>query len=104
MKFRRKKTLSEPTSPDDGALLVFGPQSSSPVARVLLNGYNIEQSKSLGRHGAMCSFKIVEGDLWAEWHEQTQLILRTPTGNEALIKITALPVEEDSYGLIEFVH
>ncbi|HRQ40247.1 MAG TPA: hypothetical protein PLD25_20240 [Chloroflexota bacterium] len=101
--FRRKKTAAKPIAPDEGALLVFGPQSTIPVARVVLNGYSIEQSKSLGRYGAMCSFKIVEGDLWAEWHAQTQLILRGQAGDEAFIKITALPVEEDSYGLIEFI-
>lgn len=84
-------------------LLVFKPETGDPLAYVVLNGYSVEQSKSLGRHGALCSFKIVDGDLWHEWHTQTQLVLRTQTGDEALIKITALPVEEDSYGLIEFL-
>lgn len=102
--FRRKKSSLKQTSPVEGTLLVLGLQSANPLARVVLNGYSIEQSKSLGRHGALCSFKIVDGDLWAEWHSQAQLVLRTEAGDEALIKITALPVDEDSYGLIEFVH
>ncbi len=102
--FRRKKSPSKAATPHEEVLFVLNPQSTNPVAKVVLNGYNIEQSNSLGRYGAMCSFKIVDGDLWAEWHTQAQLVLRTQAGKEARIKITALPVEEDSYGLIEFVH
>lgn len=102
--FKRKKTQEEkPAASPEALLLVLSHQSASPLAKVVLNGYSVEQSQSLGRHGALCSFKIVEGDLWHEWHTQTQLVLRTQTGDEALIKITALPVEADSYGLIEFV-
>jgi hypothetical protein len=103
--FKRKKPQTkQSTTAPEATLLVLRPSSASPLAKVVLNGYSIEQTKSLGRHGAMCSFKIIEGDLWDEWHTQAQLVLRTQAGDEALIKITALPVEADSYGLIEFVH
>ncbi|MCP4360096.1 MAG: hypothetical protein GY796_18985 [Chloroflexi bacterium] len=51
----------------------------------------------------MCSFKIMDGDLWDEWHNQSHLTLRTTEGKEATIKVAALPVEDDSYGLIEFL-
>jgi hypothetical protein len=102
--FKRNKPQPKTAPTQEGLLLVLNPQSANPLAKVVLNGYNIERSKSFGRHGAMCSFKIVEGDLWQEWHTQSQLILRTEAGDEALIRITALPVEKDSYGLIEFIH
>lgn len=103
--FKRKKPQENKSDVvPEATLLVLKSQDSAPLAKVVLNGYSIEQTESLGRHGAMCSFKIIEGDLWAEWHSQTQLVLRTQTGDEALIKITALPVESDSYGLIEFIH
>lgn len=103
--FKRKKPQEKnPTDAPEAILLVLKPQSASPLAKVVLNGYSIEQTKSLGRHGALCSFKIIEGDLWDEWHAQTQLVLRAQAGDEAHIKITALPVDTDSYGLIEFVH
>jgi hypothetical protein len=102
--FRRKKNKPDVDASDENTLEVYKPHINAPVAKVMLNGYNIEQSHSLGRHGAMCSFKIVSGDLWEEWNGQTHLLLRTHTGQEAAIKITALPVETDGYGLIEFIH
>ncbi len=102
--FRRNNNKPKLQSSVENVLDVYKPHTKAPVARVVLNGYNIDQTKSFGRHGAMCSFKIVDGDLWEEWHDQTHLILRGQTGKEASIKITALPVEDDSYGLIEFIH
>jgi hypothetical protein len=102
--FRRKQNKPDINVSDENTLEVYKPNANAPVAKVVLNGYNIEQNDSLGRHGAMCSFKIVDGNLWEEWDGQTQLLLRTHTGQEAPIKITALPVEADSYGLIEYIH
>lgn len=102
--FRRNKNKSDAPPPVENGLEVYKPDATSPVATVVLNGYNIDTNKSFGRHGAMCSFRIVKGDLWQEWHTQTPLILRAQTGKEAAIKITALPVERGGYGLIEFIH
>lgn len=101
--FRRHKKKSDVDEPTENLLDVLKSEGSQPVAKVVLNGYNIEQSQSLGRHGAMCSFKIIKGNLWNEWSAQDHLILRTQAGDKAVIKITALPVEADSYGLIEFI-
>lgn len=100
--FKRK---NKQASDNKGAeqLEVFKSENKRPLAKVVLNGYNIESKDALGRHGAMCSFKIIDGDLWDEWHDQTHLVLRTQEGKEATIKVTALPAEEDSYGLLEFI-
>lgn len=73
------------------------------VAQVVLNGYDIEAGKLLQQHGAMRSFKIVKGDLWDYWSVQSSLVLRSKTGEETAVKVAALPVDEDSFGLIEFV-
>lgn len=102
--FRRNKNKPVAAASAENTLEVYKLRTDKPIARVVLNGYSIEQNQSLGRHGALCSFRIVEGDLWEEWHGQTHLVLRTQTGQEAAIKITALPVEVNSYGLIEFIH
>lgn len=73
------------------------------VANIVLNGYNIEQGGPIGRHGAMRSFIIVEGDLWDEWSAQQPLTLRSDHGNESMVRVAALPVDDESYGLIEFI-
>jgi hypothetical protein len=73
------------------------------IAQVILNGYNIEQDGALGSLGAMRSFKIVRGDLWDLWNEQTAAILANNNGQETIVKVAALPVDYDSFGLIEFI-
>lgn len=101
--FKRKKNKQNQTSNVENSLEVYQPTSKKRIARVVLNGYNIEQENSLGKHGALCSFKVVEGDLWHEWHGQHILILKTLEGQQADIKITAMPSDRESYGLIEFI-
>ncbi|MCA9959703.1 MAG: hypothetical protein KC443_11750 [Anaerolineales bacterium] len=73
------------------------------VANIVLNGYNIEQGGPIGRHGAMRSFIILDGDLWDEWSSQKMLTIRSGNGNESNIRVAALPVDDESYGLIEFL-
>lgn len=78
-------------------------QANKLVANIVLNGYNIEEGGPLGRHGAMRSFKIVAGDLWDPWYAQNTVTLRTGVGQESKIRIAALPVEDEGFGLIEFI-
>ncbi|MCA9936154.1 MAG: hypothetical protein H6662_06780 [Ardenticatenaceae bacterium] len=73
------------------------------VAQIVLNGYNIEKGGALGTTGAMRSFKIIRGDLWEEWAGQQNLLLVSNIGQESEVRIAALPVEEESFGLIEFI-
>lgn len=86
-----------------GVLNVYDRQNKQVVAKIILNGYNIEKSNQLGQRGAMRSFKVVEGSLWDEWDAQRPLILHGEDDQEAKIKVAALPAEEDSFGLIEFI-
>lgn len=83
-------------------LLILNPRNKT-VARVVLNGYNIDQGGPLGHEGAMRSFKLVEGDLWQEWAAQTTLMLRNARGQQSEIRVAALPAEIESFGLIEFM-
>lgn len=84
-------------------LHVYNQQQTQVVAKVVLNGYNIHGEGPLGKQGAMRSFAIVGGDLWDHWSSQTQLLLQDENGRSAGIRIAALPVEADGYGLIEFL-
>ena len=84
-------------------LNVYREPNKEEVAQVILNGYNIDQDKSFGSLGAMRSFKIVRGDLWDQWNEQTAVVLANDTGLETLVRVAALPVDDASFGLIEFV-
>ena len=110
-KFRRRPSESSRENRDAGQKEVpeapiLNSYHSSPttcIAQVILNGYNIEQDKSFGTLSAMRSFKIVRGDLWQEWNAQTPVILANANGQEAFIRVAALPVEENSFGLLEFV-
>jgi len=82
---------------------VYSKTSKKPIAHIVLNGYNISASKSLGKQGAMRSFSVNSGDLWDPWSLQEALILHDESGRQAPIKIAALPAEEDGFGLIEFL-
>jgi hypothetical protein len=84
-------------------LTIYQAPQKKEIAQVILNGYNIEQEQSFGSLGAMRSFKIVRGDLWEQWNAQTAVTLAHDSGQETLVKIAALPVDSDSFGLIEFV-
>jgi hypothetical protein len=74
-----------------------------PMARIALNGYNIDSGGALGMSGAMRSFRIIKGDLWDQWNNQETLIIRGDDQTEARIRIAALPAEDDSFGFVEFV-
>ena len=88
----------------ESALLhVFHPPQKKAIAQVILNGYNIDQAESLGSLGAMRSFKIIHGDLWDEWDAQTAVILIDEQGQETRVRVAALPSDEESFGLIEFI-
>lgn len=85
------------------ALAVYDSQNEQPVARIALNGYDIKAGSLLPKTGAMRSFVILEGDLWDSWSSVATLRLRHETGMDVPVRVAALPVEEDSYGLIEFL-
>ena len=84
---------------------VYDPQSRRLVAKVHLNGHNIEPGGPLGQAGAMRSFTIVEGSVFAHWAAQHPLILKQvkDDGREAPIRIAALPAEQGESGFIEFL-
>lgn len=74
-----------------------------PVATIILNGYNIAGGGPLGMTGQMRSFKLVKGNLVSPWENGRILSMQDSAGRESTIRIAALPVDEDSAGLVEFV-
>ena len=87
----------------DKVLKVYDQQKGELLAQVVLNGYDIRAGVTTVPHGAMRSFRIVDGDLWTQWDVQSPLILSNAIGQEAEVKVAALPVDEMSFGLIEFL-
>ena len=90
------KVLSE-------VIRVYSEDGNRVLAEVLLNGYNIEKGGPLGRQGPMLSFKLVDGSLWESWNTQGAVRLSVPDGQEALVRVAALPAEEGGVGLLEFI-
>ena len=82
---------------------VYNTHTKELVARVVLNGYNIKSSGPLGEQGRMRSFSLTSGSLWDPWQRQEQLTMHNEDGRKATIRIAALPADEDSFGLIEFL-
>ena len=82
---------------------VFNKENNERVANVMLNGYNIERGAAGGLFGAMRSFKVLDGDLTDSWSTRQSLRIRNQHGEETTVRIAALPVDEESYGLIEFI-
>ncbi|MBK8433734.1 MAG: hypothetical protein IPL28_21705 [Chloroflexi bacterium] len=83
--------------------IVYDGESGRKLALIVLNGYNIAAGGPLGKSGAMRSFKILKGNLWDEWSERRSLMVRAEDGRTADARVAALPAEENSSGLIEFI-
>ena len=84
-------------------LEVYDFAKTQVVARVVLNGYNINSTGPIGKQGSLRSFSISEGNLWDPWSRQELLVLHDENGREASIKVAALPADEEGFGLIEFL-
>jgi len=82
---------------------VYLPATNKLIANISLNGYNIRAGAIFPHSGAMRSFKLESGDLWDVWSVQRVLVVRDATGQEASVRIAALPSEEGSTGFVEFV-
>lgn len=85
------------------ALDMFDAQQNRLVARISLNGYDIKAGGLLPSTGAMRSFVVLHGDLWESWNACANLSLHNETGAAVPVRIAALPVEDDGYGLLEFL-
>ncbi len=85
------------------ALDVYDNQNKKLVARIALNGYDIHAGGIFPTSGAMRSFVLLDGDLWDQWHAVESVTLKNETGEQIAVRVAALPVEDDGYGLIEFL-
>jgi hypothetical protein len=82
------------------AFQVYDKAKKNVVARIALNGYDISAGD---QHGAIRSFKVLQGDLWEQWNQSAPLVLQINETLDTPIRVAALPVDEESFGLIEFL-
>ena len=86
-KKNNERALKAENDSDDSnyspVLNVYISVKQPPIARIVLNGYNIEEGM-LNSLGAMHSFKVVQGDLWDQWDQQTAVTLSDDNGRDAL--------------------
>lgn len=85
------------------ALDVYDNQNSKLVARIALNGYDIHAGGFFPTSGVMRSFVLLDGDLWEQWNAVESVTLKNEQGAHVTVRVAALPVEDDGYGLIEFL-
>ena len=85
------------------ALDVYDTHNKNLVARIALNGYDIHAGGLFPTSGAMRSFVLLDGDLWDQWNAVESVSLKNENGVQVLVRVAALPVEDDGYGLIEFL-
>lgn len=91
------KQISQPLS-------VYGDNPNQAIAQVVLNGYNIQGTGPLGtQRGVIRSFRITTGSLAEHWNSHTPLMLRNEQGNLTPVRIAAFPVDENAFGLLEFL-
>ena len=76
-----------------------------PIAKIILNGYNIDAANSFAHVGAMRSFKILAGEeiLINYWRTQLPLQIDDGKGNTPLIRIYAAPSQSGGLGFVEFL-
>ena len=85
------------------ALDVYDIRTKDRVARIALNGYDIHAGGLFPTSGAMRSFVLLDGDLWDQWNAVESVTLKNENGSQVMVRVAALPVEDDGYGLIEFL-
>jgi hypothetical protein len=82
-------------------LEALDPRSKKTIAKVVLNGYNIQAGGPLGGSGPMRSFAIMRGSLYDYWSSQLPLMLSDDNGLQVYVRVAALPVERGGMGLFE---
>lgn len=85
------------------SLDVYDTKTKNLIARIALNGYDINAGGLFPTSGAMQSFVLLDGDLWDQWNAVEPVSLKNETGAQVPVHVAALPVEDDGYGLIEFL-
>lgn len=85
------------------ALNIYDPRSGKLLASIALNGYDIGAGSLFPSSGAMRSFVLLKGDLWDQWNAVEAVTLKHETGQYVPVRVAALPVEDDGYGLLEFL-
>lgn len=82
---------------------VYEQGTGQEVGQVELNGYQIGLEQSLFKQGRIQSFRLHSGNLRAYWSQHTPLHLKIAPGEKVLVRVAALPTEDEAYGLLEFL-
>lgn len=87
----------------DKPAIIFHPKNRKQLATIQLNGISVGSGESAvpGLTGMLCSFKLIDGDLWEPWSTQETLIMESDTG-ESEVKIYIIP-REDEEGSMGFI-
>lgn len=82
---------------------------SKKIAKVGLNGYK-SFSKHPTRNGEQTrliwSFTVLDGNrnsLTKSWSRHEPILLCTPNGKSVPVRVVAMPVDDEGFGLIEFL-
>ncbi len=105
-KLKAGQKVMPPLFPDkiqSPAFPVYNSLRTQELASIVLNGYNISGTDFLGRVGKMHSFKIIAGELRLQWRNQDILSFQDEHGRITYIRVAALPVEKDGFGLLEIL-
>ncbi len=89
--------------------LIQNASQTQHIAKIGLNGYkSFTQSptRQKGRARLIWSFTILEGnrtELKRSWLNNQAMTLKTSQGRTANIRVAAYPIDDDSFGLLEFL-
>lgn len=79
------------------------------IAKVGLNGYKSfskDPTKRASASRLIWSFTVLDGNrasLTDSWSRNQAILLCTPNGKSVPVRVLAMPVDEEGFGLIEFL-
>ncbi len=84
-------------------LPLYHESNKRPIAQIELNGYTVNSTGPLGHKVRLHSFRIISGKLRRAWWQNERLQMPLPNGQVLAMRVAALPVDEDSYGMLEIL-
>ncbi len=89
--------------------LIQNAAQTQHIARIGLNGYKRFAQNPVRQEGTsrlIWSFTVLDGNrkaLKQSWLNNQAMTLKIPQGNVAYVRVAALPSDEHSFGLLEFL-
>ena len=86
------------------SLPLYDGHNTRPVARIEFQNYTVDKGLLMGQdQGRLRSFRTVSGSLRRAWWHRLQLQMNLPDGQTLAMRVAALPVDADSYGMLEIL-